>query len=418
MIFLKNFKAHEELTLELKKFTILIGPNSSGKSTILQSILILKRMLTTPDHDLINLITKLNLVDLGEFKDIVTFGDTGKSFSIQLVGSKNLEHGVEEDYKTSSSFGYKMEYDKVGLKEVILAGHIDDVEYCFDWKRDRGPNAHAWLKEQSLKLHESTLQGFHPIMRIEANTNLYPRFNSIFSNGSYTRRLLEDFHYVPFFRVATKYGETLVRFRDDFLLSEPEGLIRHLMSNLSKEPKLLILVSKLMEQLIGKSIQARPLDLAHGGVEHGITLDFIKDGFRNSITNEGTGSNQAILLLSVLAGTKSGSVIAIDEPEIHLHPKGQTKLAKIMIELGKSQDKQLIFATHSEHMIYPFLNAIATKLLSPNEVAIYYFDRNDSNNLSKVEQLPINEQGQLVGGLKGFWDADLESFFELNGDKK
>jgi len=409
-----------ELELPLKKFTILIGPNSSGKSTILQSILILKRALTSQPHDPLNInMNIVELANLGDFNDIVTFRNTEKSFSIHLGGSKNLEHGVEEDDKTlSSTFGYKMECDTRGLKEVYQGGHIDDFEYDFKWKRNEDVKAYARFKDQSLKLHEATLQGFLPTMRIATNTESSRRFNNIFGNGEYTRHLLEDFHYVPIFRVATKYGEPLVRFSDDFLSSKPEFLISSLMSNLSKKPELRDAVSKLMEQLIGKSIQARPLDLPQGGVEQGITLDFIGKGLRNAIVNEGSGPNQAILLLSVLAGTRKGSVIGIDEPEIHLHPKGQTKLAKIMIELGRSQDKQLIFATHSEHMIYPFLNAIATKLLSPNEVAIYYFDRNESNNLSKVEPLSINEQGQLVGGLKGFWDADLESFFELHGDKK
>lgn len=367
-----------------------------------------------------NLITNTDSIDLGEFKDIVTFGDTKRSLSIHLVGSKSLEHGVENDSRALSTFGYKMGYDKNGLNEVYLAGHIDDdFEFGFDWKRNQNSSGYARSRNNpNLKLQEASLQGFHPYLRMSENTELSRRFDRIFSNGMYTKQLLEDFHYVPFFRVATKYGETLSKFSDDFLLNPPQHLIRFLMSNLGKNPHLLDAVSKLIEQLIGKSIQARPLDLPQMSTDQGITVDFIKKGFRNAITNEGTGPNQAILLLSVLAGTKEGAIIAIDEPEIHLHPKGQTKLAKIMIDLGKSQDKQLIFTTHSEHMLYPFLNAIATKRLSPNEVAIYYCDSNENNTLSKVELLPINEQGQLVGGLKGFWDADLESFSDLHGDKK
>ena len=297
-IFLENFKAHEKLELPLKKFTIFIGSNSSGKSTILQSILILKRTLTRPQYQQMNLIMKTDSVDLGEFKDIITFGDVDKSFSIHLAGSKILEHGIEENHKTLSTFGYKIEYDKNGIKEVYLAGHVNYFQFGFDWKRYETIQGYARLKnDTSLKLQELTLEGFHPRMRISENNEISHRFDKIFGDGSYTKHLLEDFHYVPFFRVATKYGELLTRFSEDFLLNEPEHLIRFLMSNLSKEPKLLEAVSKLMEQLIGKSIQARPLDLSQTLADQGITVDFIKKGFRNAITNEGTGPNQDFIII-------------------------------------------------------------------------------------------------------------------------
>ena len=55
-----------------------------------------------------------------------------------------------------------------------------------------------------------------------------------------------------------------------------------------------------------------------------------------------------------------------------------------MIDLGKTQDKQIIFATHSEHMLYPFLASIASKQensLKPSDVAIYYVSIDEKTNL-------------------------------------
>ena len=98
-IFLENFKAHEKLELPLKKFTIFIRPNSSGKSTILQSILILKRTLTRPQYQQMNLIMKTDSVDLGKFKDIITFGDVDKSFSIHLADQKFLNTVLKRTIK-------------------------------------------------------------------------------------------------------------------------------------------------------------------------------------------------------------------------------------------------------------------------------------------------------------------------------
>lgn len=417
---LENFKAHRKLELPLRKFTILIGPNSTGKSSILQSLLILKRSLGKLQQNQ-NLITNTDSIDLGEFKDIVTFGETDKHISIHLVGSKKLEHGIENTRETNATFGYKVDYDKSGIKEVYLAGHIGHLEYTYDFNRNSDAKASCWYdRDKSLEIEKASLEGFHPKMHAKgSDKDLVFRFNQIFGSSEFTKQLLNDFHYVPFFRVATKYGEILTRFSDDFLLNRPSDILRFLLSNLSKDPQLLDTVSNLMEQLIGKTIQSRTLDLPASGVDQGTTIDFIKKGFRNAITNEGTGPNQAILLLSVLAGTKAGSVIAIDEPEIHLHPKGQTRLAKMMMELGKSQDKQIIFATHSEHMIYPFLASIASKQensLNLSDLAIYYVGIDDKTNLSKVEPLEINEHGQIRGGLRDFWENDLKVFSEFLGE--
>ncbi len=420
-IILENFKAHRHLELPLRKYTILIGPNSTGKSSILQAILITKRSLSTQQYH--GLITKTDSIDLGDFSDIITLGDTQNVLSIHIIGTKLIEHGISESGKISAGFGYKFSFDNEGEKEVYLGTTIDDYEITFRAERNKDVKANFRNKfdqQTSLKIENPHSQNLHPRMNaIGQNKEEVSRFNKLFNNGDFTRKLFNDFHYVPFSRTAIKYGEILSRVEDDFLSVEPQHITRFLFSNLSKNPKLLDSVSELMNQLTGKNIRARNLDLPATGADQGVTLDFVKKGFTNAITNEGTGPNQAILLLTVLAGTSEGSVIAIDEPEIHLHPAAQTRLGKIMMKVGKDNSKQIIFATHSEHMIYPFLASIGSEdknSLNPNDVAIYYCGTDEKTGLAKVEHLPINEHGQIKGGLKGFWEADLEVLSEYVGE--
>jgi predicted ATPase len=92
-----------------------------------------------------------------------------------------------------------------------------------------------------------------------------------------------------------------------------------------------------------------------------------------------------------------------------------TKLAKILIDLVSSQQKQIIFTTHSEHMLYPFLAKISQKseLFTQDVVSIYYFEQNKDTGISTAENLEINEHGQLKGGLKGFWEEDMKIFSEF-----
>lgn len=416
-LLLENFKSFPYLELPLSNINILIGHNSSGKSSILQSLLILKNSLkqNPPPYGL-KLIG--NSYDFGNFDDIVTTGDNSKELSIHVVGSKIIAEGFEES-NTQVKFGYKTTQTKDGTSDVYLSTKIDDIETIFDWraKRQTDPKIRISGNSDNVLQLKGRVDGVNAIMSATGTTNddfsisFVRKFNNVFQNGEFTKHLLDDFHYIPYYRTATKYGVKLVGVPDDLLSSKPEEIIPATLSKLSKNTKLLEQVSDFIKQLTGKTIRTRNMDLYDETNSQGVTLEFIKNGFANAISNEGTGSNQAILLLCIIAGTPRGSIIAIDEPEIHLHPSAQTKLARILLDVVKHDNKQIIFTTHSEHMLYPFLADIASDIknsLNPGNVNVYYFQPHDIEVTSSVEKLKINEHGQLEGGLKGFYESDLE----------
>ena len=408
-----------DLHLKFRKFTIFIGPNSSGKSSILQSMLILKNSLKNDQPSQIAL--RRDAYDYGAFSDIVTFGLDG-NVSIAFNGNLILDQRFADAYEQQAIFNYKLTFNKTGTIGVDFYFRIQDYELEFFWENDQDVrvNFQDIHTKKQYQISRYTLNGIHPNLTLNGSDELARSFNRLFQNGTLTKQLMDDFHYVPFFRTATKYSTKLTRFQLDVLESKPEELMSAIFSNLSKDTKLLDKVSLFMKELTGKTVRTRNVDLQFDiNQTPGVTLDFIRNNFSNSVINEGTGPNQAILLLYAMLGTKPHSVIAIDEPELHLHPKAQSQLAKIMIDISAKDSKQIIFATHSEYMIYPFLNSIANKKngLTLNDVAIYYFDLDEKRNLSKIEPLPINEHGQITGGLKGFWDADLEIISEYESDK-
>jgi predicted ATPase len=140
----------------------------------------------------------------------------------------------------------------------------------------------------------------------------------------------------------------------------------------------------------------------------------LKNGFDNSLINDGTGTNQVILMLTILALAHDRSIIGIDEPEIHLHPKAQAELSKILLELSTQTDKQIIFTTHSEHILYPLLTSIASgksNSLQESALSIYYFDT-DNNGKTIFEKLHVDEYGRIKGGLRGFFEENINRLNE------
>jgi len=419
---IQNFKSIQERTIPLKKFTIFIGPNSSGKSSFLQSILILKRTLSKKPHPF-QFVTKTDSLELGEFKDIVTHHNLSREITFRINEEIDCVHGIGSKTPVLANVWYELSSSNQGFEQVRFGGNIDDYEINFKSRNNEETTAYCRSKshlDPEIVIEDARREGVHPRMHsrtkdttaTEALENV-DRFNKLFINGEFTEKLLQDFHYIPFSRVATNFAEITSRYDADVLSAEQRNLIQFLINNLIGDPDLTDKVNELMHKLTGKKIRTRTHDFPDS---KGVALEFIKEGISNAITNEGTGPNQAILLLTILVGTRKKSVIAIDEPEIHLHPAAQTKLAKIMIDLGLDEDKQILFTTHSEHMIFPFLSSIASKKdksLSLNDLAIYYTTIDERTHTTNFEELKINESGQIEGGLKGFYDADLELLEEF-----
>ena len=122
---------------------------------------------------------------------------------------------------------------------------------------------------------------------------------------------------------------------------------------------------------------------------------------------EGSGTNSLVLLLFELARAGGGDTILIEEPEIHLHPKAQAELASVIINEATSANKQVIMATHSEHIAGRIMTEIAEGNVSAAQVAIYSFDK-DADGVCSVDRIELNDTGQATGGLRNFFQTDLD----------
>ena len=126
-----------------------------------------------------------------------------------------------------------------------------------------------------------------------------------------------------------------------------------------------------------------------------------------SLTAEGFGTNALVQLLLELARAE-GATILMEEPEIHLHPRAQAELASVIVEEAKASNKQVIMTTHSEHIANRLLTLVAEKQLSPDDVAIYAFEKDGETGVCSASEIEVTERGQVKGGLKSFFEAHME----------
>ena len=110
------------------------------------------------------------------------------------------------------------------------------------------------------------------------------------------------------------------------------------------------------------------------------------------------------------------STIAIEEPEIHLHPRYQSLLAEMFFLAYNRYNVHFIIETHSEYLLRRIQTLIGTKKLTPNEVAISYVedDSEVQKGAEKVRLIPVKEDGRLTKPFgPGFYDEARKLSLDL-----
>jgi predicted ATPase len=126
-----------------------------------------------------------------------------------------------------------------------------------------------------------------------------------------------------------------------------------------------------------------------------------------NIADVGFGASQLLPIIVQGFYAPPGSVLLIEQPEIHLHPKAQATLGDLLMEVVKTGDRQIIVETHSEHLLARIQRRIAEQEFSHEQVAIYYFEPTPDG--TKIHRLELDEYGQLVEPIpEGFFEEGLE----------
>ena len=417
---LRNFKGHKELDLDLGRITVLIGPTGSGKSTALQALLVLRAALEA------EAVPKSGgAFDYGEFQDIVTDRDVSRAIRIGITGEKITSKDGAPDI--ASSFSYNVEFGSSGwlgkVDATVEMKRGTDASSPYEMKLEHvysgGKNlttiTGAWMTAGDRKMVRAD-SGFVPRVHEYPNDDqMADAFAGAFTDGEYFSTLLTDIHSVPFSRVVTSYALP-IEYDIDMLSADRTKGASSLLSWISTNPPLQNKVSDLLEYMGLKRIVARNIPVTGKG-EKTMTVDFMGCRSSSAIVHEGSGSNQLIMLLVVLAGSPKGSVITIEEPEIHLDPETQSKLADVIVKLSVEENKQIIFTSHSSHLLYPLLGYVRKEEcpITNNDLVINYFDTDDTGEVAGAERLDINERGQVKGGLRGFWSANMKALDDLLG---
>jgi len=151
---------------------------------------------------------------------------------------------------------------------------------------------------------------------------------------------------------------------------------------------------------------------------------FIKDKNENKI-NLANESSGLIQLVPILLSLADNSLLSVEQPELHLHPKLQAAFADVLMVAERfnnnkylnkksiyDKDDFVLIETHSEHIIRKIQVLIAKGKLDREKIAVYYFDKTEGT--TKVKKMEIEENGFFNEPWpNGFFDDSANLSWEL-----
>lgn len=376
-ITLINFKAFRRLELPLGPLTLLTGLNSSGKSSVLQALGLLRQsyetqMLSRTKRAGGGLLLNGDLVALGTAQDVL-HEDFGPVEEVAAAGDPLVGFVVEED----------------GEQRTWVAAY--DIRHP---DQDVMP-----VVEGSVRSHlaEQPFQYLHADRITPAVT--YPRSHQIAVARGFLGARGE--HTVNYLRHHTDQEVPTV---------VPDGPLRH---QAATSPQLLDQTIAWMQELCpGVNIETDAIEgtdsvrLSYGfGGTAGINATR-----RRRPTNVGFGLTYALPVVVACLTATPESLILLENPEAHLHPKGQSRMAALL-SAAAATGAQLIVETHSDHVLNGVRIAVKQGVLRPEDAVVHYFRGNGAG--TDVVTPRIDKDGMVEQWPEGFFDEWENSLDQL-----
>ncbi|BDA75412.1 hypothetical protein CAL7716_095780 [Calothrix sp. PCC 7716] len=387
----ENYKAfYEKQTMQLKPITVLIGKNSSGKSSIAKLFTLFENSLLGNIDE--PLLLKNNGVELGgEFDNLFFENNPG---GIPLIFKIVFENNVEIEV------GLLKKNDGYGL-DVFQWKYKDDTqEFKLELNDDN-----VYVDAVSEKIYECDFKGFIPIKFIEKNTikNLSSKFKINKMDVDYIgpfRILPERYFYLT--------GQT--QFRDTGVTGENAYAMLGI-SKLKKDDELCKNVGKWYKENFGgwelkvDDREKKPL----------IQILLSKNDTDVNIVDVGQGMNQALpLVVRANITDRPDSMIILEQPELHLHPAAHGDLAELFAKSAKKNSQTFIIETHSENMLLRLRKLVVENDFgfTKDDIVIYWIEEAEFKGQELME-ITIDEDGVLSDWRDGVFDEGLKEILEM-----
>lgn len=411
-ITVEGFKSlSRESTIELRPLTILAGTNSSGKSSIMQPILLMKQTLASsydPGPLLLN-GSHVRYTSAEQFLSRKGNGVATDAFSIQIGD----EHGdCKLYYHSRKKLKPSLKIDRMEIMrkrdqcKLILRDDLSKEEIMEYFRESRGfVSKLTELGFERFEVNRTfcflTLDVYRedefPIFSMEP-INLSEEINRLIHlpglrgnpERTYTTTAVDELHHICRGTFQTYTASVIHHWQESDATETLKTLGEHL-------------------QTLGLTDKVKTKQINDVEVEVFVNRILRPSGAEDwvSIADVGLGVSQTLPVAVALLFAEPGQIVYIEQPEIHLHPRAQYNLAKLLAHAA-ARGVKVVVETHSSLLLRGIQTLVATDELDNELVALHWFTRNE-NGETIIHSADMDEIGAFGEWPEDFAEVELRA---------
>jgi len=156
----------------------------------------------------------------------------------------------------------------------------------------------------------------------------------------------------------------------------------------------------------------RVQQIVEGGNLYQVLLKISSQSPEVQITDVGFGVSQILPVITLCYYVPEGSILVIEQPEIHLHPSVQAGLADVFIDAIKQKKIQVIMESHSEHLLRRLQRRIAEDEFQSDMSALYFSE--SVNGESAIKRLEMDRYGNIRNWPQGFFGDEMDELAAMS----
>jgi predicted ATPase len=456
---LTNFKAWKELNIRFAPVTGIFGANSAGKSSLIQLLLLLKQTRDATDRRIVlDFGDAESLANLGSFPEVVHGHDTTAEIGWELAWTlrKPLRIAAHSSDGRQGQFsGRDVEIRcTVGLSDptqssTLLARSLtyrfDDCSFALEESEVGKRPAHELSVSSPHWDFSLKRQQGRPFHRIPppVKTHLFPpHVKWAYQNADFLsdfereyEALMDRVYYLGPLREYPRRHYDWSGASPADVGSRGERAIHAILAATARKEERNLQPhawNRPFQEIIAHWLRALGLvdlfamaEIGPGANLYQARVTTNASKAPTNLTDVGFGVSQVLPVLVLLYYVREGSVVLLEQPEIHLHPAVQSRLADLFLCVAKHRNLQIVVESHSQHLLQRLQRRVAEQQVhvpgreafpafdvSSDDVRLYF--SSVSSGVSELMDLQLNHWGEIENWPDGFFGDEMEEISAIS----